>query len=82
MRYFIELKRRALKDLRGISAQDRDRIVSGIAALENDLSGDVKRLTHFSPEYRLRVGDFRILFEVEGTKIIVYRILHRRESYR
>lgn len=50
MRYFIELKRRALKDLRGISAQDRDRIVSGIAALENDLSGDVKRLTHFSPE--------------------------------
>lgn len=82
MTYSIELKRRALKDLRGVSAQDRDRIFSGLAALENDLSGDVKRLTNFSPEYRLRVGDFRILFEVEGTKIIVYRILHRRESYR
>jgi mRNA interferase RelE/StbE len=26
--------------------------------------GDVKRLTHFTLEYRLRVGDYRVLFEV------------------
>ena len=44
--------------------------------------GDVKRLTNFSPEYRLRVGDYRALFEVEGSAIVVYRIIHRREAYR
>ncbi len=36
-----------------------------------------------APEYRLRVGQFRVLFEVEdGIRIVVYRIVHRREAYR
>jgi mRNA-degrading endonuclease RelE of RelBE toxin-antitoxin system len=30
----------------------------------------------------LRVVDYRVLFEVESDKIVVYRILHRREAYR
>lgn len=55
---------------------------SALDALENDLAGDVKRLTNFSPEYRLRVGNYRILFEVEERRVVVYRLLHRRESYR
>lgn len=46
------------------------------------MSGDVKKLTNFTPEYRLRVGEYRILFEVENSKIIVYRILHRKDVYR
>jgi mRNA interferase RelE/StbE len=46
------------------------------------LKGDVKRLTDFTPEYRLRVGDYRILFEIEETTIIIYRIRHRRDAYR
>lgn len=46
------------------------------------LAGDVKRLTNFTPEYRLRVGDYRILFEIEKKSIIVYRVRHRREVYR
>ncbi len=48
----------------------------------NDLKGDVKRLTNFTPEYRLRVGGYRVLFEVEEKTIIIYRIRHRREAYR
>jgi mRNA interferase RelE/StbE len=47
------------------------------------LSGDVKRLTNFTPEYRLRVGQYRVLFEVENeNEVVVYRIVHRREAYR
>ncbi len=65
MQFLVEFKSRAIKDLRSISAQDRNRIVSKIEALESNLSGDVKRLTNFSHEYRLRVGDFRVLFAVE-----------------
>jgi mRNA interferase RelE/StbE len=50
--------------------------------LANNLAGDVKRLTNFTPEYRLRVGDYRVLFEVKGDKLIMYRILHRKDAYR
>jgi mRNA interferase RelE/StbE len=35
------------------------------------------------PEYRLRVGDYRVLFEIENKlRIVVYRVRHRREAYR
>ena len=49
--------------------------------MQDDLAGDVKRLTNMTPAYRLRVGDYRALFEVDGDRIIVYRVRHRREAY-
>jgi mRNA interferase RelE/StbE len=57
-------------------------IIKAIEAMSVDLKGDVKRLTNFTPEYRLRVGDHRVLFEVENKNIVVYRVRHRREAYR
>ncbi len=48
----------------------------------NDLAGDVKKLTHYTPEYRLRIGDYRVLFEIEGDNVVIYCIKHRKESYR
>lgn len=67
MQYNIEFKPRAIKDLRILTLRERERVVAKVEALEPDLAGDVKRLTHFTPEYRLRVGDYRVLFEVAGT---------------
>lgn len=64
MTYEIGLKPRAIKDLKSIDATERRKVVSRMEALENDLAGDVKRLTNFTPEYRLRVGSYRVLFEV------------------
>ena len=59
------------------------RIADALEALADGLKGDVKRLTGFTPEYRLRVGDYRDLFEIEdGTRIVVYRVRHRRDAYR
>ncbi len=58
------------------------RVVSKIEVLQNNLGGDVKQLTNFTPEYRLRVGNYRVLFEVEDDKVIVYRIVHRKNAYR
>ncbi len=81
MIYEIELKPRALKDLKALPKSDQRRIIARIEALRNDLAGDVKKLTDFTPEYRLRVGDYRILFEVEGNRVIIYRIFHRKDAY-
>jgi len=83
MRYAVELKPRALKDLRHIPREEASRIADALEILANGLRGDVKRLAQFVPEYRLRVGDYRVLFEIENKlRIVVYRVRHRREAYR
>jgi len=71
-----------LKDLAQLPEADRRRVVARIEGLQNNLAGDVKKLTNFTPEYRLRVGNWRALFEIEGTTVVIYRVLHRREVYR
>jgi len=81
MTYEIEFKPRAIKDLQSIPKLMVERIIEKVEALRNDLAGDVKRLTNFSPEYRLRVGDYRVLFEVEASKVIIYRVKHRSDAY-
>jgi mRNA interferase RelE/StbE len=82
MIYDVEFKPRAIKDLQALPKRERARVVSKIEALRTDLAGDVKRLTAHTPEYRLRVGDYRVLFEVEDSKLIVYRVLPRDKAYR
>jgi mRNA interferase RelE/StbE len=82
VRYQVELRPRAEKDLRNLRQQEQNRIIQKLRLASDDLHGDIKRLVQFQPSYRLRVGDYRVLFEVEVGKIVVYRILHRREAYR
>ena len=82
MKYNVQFKPRAVKNIAGLSSRMQLEIIKDIEAMSDDLTGDVKRLTNFTPEYSLRVGDYRILFEVENKDIIVYRVRHRREIYR
>jgi mRNA interferase RelE/StbE len=82
MKYRVELKPRAEKDLRILQQSEQRRIVKRLRSASDNLQGDIKRLTQFQPSYRLRVGDFRVLFDIQSDKIVVYRILHRREAYR
>jgi mRNA interferase RelE/StbE len=82
MKYAIELKPKAEKDLKGLSALNRGRVVERLRWLEEDLHGAVKRLSNYTPEYRMRAGDYRVLFEVAENRIVVYRILHGGEAYR
>ncbi len=45
--------------------------------------GDVKRLQDIvPPEFRLRVGDYRLRFHDLGDSILVLAVKHRREAYR
>jgi mRNA interferase RelE/StbE len=81
MTYGIELKPRAIKDLKSLDVSQRKKVISRMEELKDDLAGDVKRLTNFSPEYRLRVGSYRVLFEVEADRVVIYRIRHRKDAY-
>lgn len=82
MKYRVDLKPRAMKDLENLPKEEAARIVARLALLEDNMKGDVKRLTHVTPEYRMRSGNYRVLFEVEDDRIIVYRIEHRKDIYR
>ena len=81
MKYTSELKPKAIKDLKSIPLKDRERILGRIEQMEDDLQGDVTKLTNHTPEYRMRSGNYRVLFEIEGGEIVVYRIRRRKEAY-
>jgi len=82
LRYSVQFKPRAVRDIEGLPSRIQAQILARIEEMSNDLKGDVRRLTNFTPEYRLRVGNYRVLFEVEESAIVIYRVRHRREAYR
>jgi mRNA interferase RelE/StbE len=79
--YLVELMPKAIKDLKALPKSEAKKVVEKIRSLEKGLSGDIKKLTNFTHEYRLRVGNYRVLFEIEEQRILVYRIKHRKEAY-
>jgi mRNA interferase RelE/StbE len=81
MRYRLEIKEEARKQLRALSKQDRRNIGRRLDALQNDLAGDVKKLTARTHEYRLRVGSWRVLFRLEADLINVYAVRDRKKAY-
>ena len=78
----IEIRKSAIKDLKQISEPFKTKIHNKILELKifPNLQ-NIKKLTNFEPAYRLRIGDYRVLFDVEENIIIIGRILHRKESY-
>jgi mRNA interferase RelE/StbE len=78
----ISLRKSAIKDLKKIPTRDKERLYLKIQDLVNfpDIT-NCKKLTNFEPAYRMRVGSYRILFDVVGDEIQIGRILHRKDSY-
>ncbi|MGR3914348.1 MAG: type II toxin-antitoxin system RelE/ParE family toxin [Gammaproteobacteria bacterium] len=81
--YFIEWMPRARKDLARLPKAVVTRIEDKIDAFAGGLGGDIVKLTNFIPEYRMRVGVYRVLFKkLDNDAILVYRVRHRKDSYR
>lgn len=74
MRYSIEFLPVALAQLRALP-KDARRLMGGkFDRLQDGLAGDVKKLKGFKHKYRLRAGNYRALFELEGGMIVVYDV--------
>jgi len=56
-------------------------VLRKIERLRNGLHGNIKRLHEAEAAYRPRMGDFRILFDVEGHPIVIRRIGNRKDIY-
>ncbi|MGL5795220.1 MAG: type II toxin-antitoxin system RelE family toxin [Waterburya sp.] len=81
MKYQLIFKRQAIKDLKALSPELKERILTKIVAMQDNLQGDIKKLTNFTPEYRLRVGKYRILFKIDGDTLRIHRVKHRKDAY-
>ncbi|MCG6188747.1 type II toxin-antitoxin system RelE family toxin [Maribellus maritimus] len=79
----IRIRKSAIKDLKRINPEHKKKIHSKILTLKDFPEvTNVKKLTNFEPAYRLRIGDYRVLFDVVDDCIEIGRVLHRKESYR
>ena len=84
MRYSIQIKKSALRELHKLPESDRPRLIAAIDQLAEHphagklLKGDLSGLR------RLRVGDYRIIYEVdeEEVLILILRAAHRKNIYR
>jgi mRNA-degrading endonuclease RelE of RelBE toxin-antitoxin system len=79
--YEVSIGESASEDLAALPTNLFDTITRRINALKNGIPGSVKRLSNFGYDCRLRVGDYRILFDVRGAQITIRRVLHRRHAY-
>ena len=69
--------------LRVIDQPTALRILHALARYLDTGEGDVKRLQDVEPpEFRLRVGDYRVRFHDQGDTIRITAVKHRREAYR
>ena len=83
MPYDITFTSSALRDVKNLEKQTREIIKKVIVLLsENPLVGDIKKLKTPFVGYRLRKGDYRIIFEIEKKEIIISSIKHRKDAYK
>ncbi len=78
----INIRKSAIKDLKKIDKKNKKRIYTKILELKHfPKVTNIKKLTNFEPAYRLRVGNYRILFDVFEDSVEIGRVLHRKDSY-
>jgi mRNA interferase RelE/StbE len=83
--YRVLLERSAEKDLSRLVPDMHDRIVSAVRGLAyNPRPPGSRKLAGSKSDWRIRVGDFRVVYEIlDEVRILrVHRIRHRREVYR
>jgi mRNA interferase RelE/StbE len=85
MAYRVEIRPAAYRALESLSPSLQSRIAAKIDALaQNPYPPGVKKLAGAEKRLRIRVGDYRIVYDIQSEVllILVIRIGHRREVYR
>ncbi len=83
--YRVLLERAAEKDLARLSSEMHDRVITAIQALAtNPRPTGCRKLAGGKHDWRIRVGDYRVVYEIaDEIRIVrVNRVRHRREVYR
>ena len=83
--YRVLLERAAEKDLRNLSTKLHNRMIAALQALgKNQRPNGCRKLTGADSDWRIRIGEYRIVYEIDDPAQIirVNRVRHRQEVYR
>ena len=84
----IRLKPSAIRDMDRLRTYDAARVADG---MEKHLAAEpwkesksrIKRLRGISdPDYRLRIGDYRVFYNLAGDRVDVLRVLHKNDTHK
>jgi mRNA-degrading endonuclease RelE of RelBE toxin-antitoxin system len=79
----LEWSESSLEDMAALDKGIARRIQRAVERFAETESGNIKRLQGIDPpEYRLRVGEWRVRFAFGGGTILVLRVLNRKDAYR
>jgi mRNA interferase RelE/StbE len=83
--YKVEWKNSAYKELQKLPRPIITRVVAAVSVLANEpLPHGVKKLVGSEFSYRIRIGDYRVVYEVFESRLIIeiIRLRHRKDVYR
>ncbi|HEY7556281.1 MAG TPA: type II toxin-antitoxin system RelE/ParE family toxin [Candidatus Binatia bacterium] len=83
--YEVLIERTAERDLKSLPTNIFNRIVSRIKTLsENPRPSGCHKLAGSRNDWRIRIGDYRVVYEIDDPhkRVKIFRIRHRREVYR
>ncbi len=83
MKYIINIKKSAQKELAKIEETHQNKIIEKIYGLaDNPYKNSIKLTAREA--YRIRIGNYRVIYEIEDKKLIilVIKIGHRRDIYK
>ena len=83
MKYRLVYTQKAVRDIDRLDAGVKKRIGTTLLRFKDNPLQYAERLT--DPElggYRFRIGDYRVIFDIEGNDIVVLRASHRKEIYK
>ena len=83
MKYKIVFTGRAAKDISKLEPEIKENIGDALKRYGKDPLNHARKMVDPSlGNYRFRIGDYRVIFDIEGDEIIVLRVGHRKEIYR
>jgi len=83
MRYKIVYTKRAEKDISKLDWEAKVEIKKALERYAEDPLNYARKMIDIAfGTYRFRVGDYRIIFDIEGNELVILRVGHRRKIYR
>ena len=83
MMFNLVYTQRAVRDIRNLDPTIRPRVDKKLLRYKEDPLKYAEKIT--DPKlgsYRFRIGDYRVIFDLEGKDIVILRVGHRRDIYR
>lgn len=85
MSYQVIVPKPVQKQLNRLPQKQRERAIAAIRSLQDEPRPDgVKKLKGYDATYRVRFGNYRVIYEIQDSELIVLllSVIHRKDAYK